>query len=395
MTDLAIRRIADDEALDVLYRHASYAFHPSPPLTDRENWMGVVRNRTDATYVGLFEDGKALAVVCSSPMTQNVRGVGYSMAGVWGVATAPAARRKGYSRMLLTRLLGEARDAGHTVSTLYPFRESFYERLGYVTFPVVRRYTFHPSALAPLLRRQLPGTASMRQLSEGLDEFDAYVVAHRSRIHGMATFDQPDPSAATRFPAWLVLAQVEGETVGLMTYRFVGEGPVGFNMIVGRFYYHTPAGRYLLLEWIARHVDQAEEVEIWLPPFEQPETWFPDLQVRIAAAPRAPMGRVLDVGALGGMEVGGPGRVAFRLRDPYCPAQEGCWVFSAQDGRLAVQLAPDAALELQVQALSALVYGTHDPADFSLRGWGTPDSVTQDAMRTLFPSRQPYLHLAF
>jgi hypothetical protein len=297
--------------------------------------------------------------------------------------------------MLLTRLLGESREAGRTLSALYPFRESFYERLGYVTFPVVRRYTFHPAALAPLLRRQLPGKARMCELSEGLDDFDAYVAAHRRRIHGMATRDQPDPAAAVRYPAWLVLAQVEGETVGVMTYRFAGEGPVGFKMIVGRFYYHTSAGRYLLLEWTARHVDQASEVEIWLPPYEQPETWFPDLQVAIAAAPRAPMGRVLDAGGLGGMAVGGPGRFTFRLADPYCPAQEGCWEFYAHHGRLVVRPAHEAELEMQVQALSALVYGTHDPADFGLRGWGEPDDFTQAVMRTLFPPKQPYMHALF
>jgi hypothetical protein len=65
VNDIAIRRIAGDEALDILYRHGSYAFHASPPLTDRESWMGLVRYRTDAMYFGLFEDDKPVSVVCS------------------------------------------------------------------------------------------------------------------------------------------------------------------------------------------------------------------------------------------------------------------------------------------------------------------------------------------
>jgi hypothetical protein len=50
---------------------------------------------------------------------------------------------------------------------------------------------------------------------------------------------------------------------------------------------------------------------------------------------------------------------------------------------------------MQVQALSAMVYGTHDPADFGLRGWGEPDDFTQAVMRTLFPPKQPYMHALF
>jgi len=38
---------------------------------------------------------------------------------------------------------------------LYPFRESFYERLGYVTFPQPRTARFSPQALLPLLKVKL------------------------------------------------------------------------------------------------------------------------------------------------------------------------------------------------------------------------------------------------
>lgn len=68
-------------------------------------------------------------------MSQQVRGKIFNMGGIWGVATRPEARRQGYCRRVLTELLTAVRDSGAVFTTLYPFRESFYERLGYTTFP--------------------------------------------------------------------------------------------------------------------------------------------------------------------------------------------------------------------------------------------------------------------
>jgi predicted acetyltransferase len=53
-------------------------------------------------------------------MTQNVRGALLGMSGVWGVSTHPSARRQGYSRQLMARLLEAMRDAGQALSGLYP-----------------------------------------------------------------------------------------------------------------------------------------------------------------------------------------------------------------------------------------------------------------------------------
>jgi hypothetical protein len=45
--------------------------------------------------------------------------------------------------------------------------------------------------------------------------------------------------------------------------------------------------------------------------------------------------------------------------------------------------------------LTALVYGTHDPDDFAIRGWGDPSPAVQAAMRGVFPPLVPHLHERF
>jgi hypothetical protein len=106
------------------------------------------------------------------------------------------------------------------------------------------------------------------------------------------------------------------------------------------------------------------------------------------------MGRVVDVAGIGGMETG-PGCFAARVSDPLCPWNTGVWQFEAVDGRLQVDRASQADCDLSIQALAALIYGTHDPGDFVFREWGNLSPALQTIMRAMFPPLVPYLHEYF
>jgi len=392
MIETTIRRLSMEETLEVLFPLTSYAFHASPPFGDREKWEAFVRERKGMATFAMYEDETAVSTVVGSPMTQQVRGELYDVSAVWGVTTHPAARRQGHCRRLMARLLAAGRDAEQPLSCLYPFRESFYERLGYVTFPMAFKATFDPATLSPLLKNDLGGEVKQVLIGDGYDIYRSYTKRLQRRTHGMALFVHGEKERAQRENrSWLALARVDGELVGLMLYQLKGDEVTQFTLRAHRFYYDTPRARYLLLQWIARHVDQASEAELWLAPSEQPETWLADMQVSTDSLTRAPMGRVADVTSIGGMETG-PGRFTARVSDPLCPWNEAVWHFETVDGRLQVGQASQADCELTVQALAALIYGTHDPADFVFRGWGAPSPDVQATMRTMFPPRLPYLH---
>lgn len=397
MPDIQIRCLEVDELIEAMYGLNAYALHASPPLTNREEWEGIVRPRQGVTYMASFENGVPASGAASTAMVQNVRGKLFDANGVWGVASAPASRRNGYCRQTIAALLASGRDDGQVFSTLYPFRESFYERLGYVTFPACLIARFTPAAVTPLLRRDLGGRVEQSLISGVYDRYRDYLARMRLHTHGMGFFVHADRASARRNRFWLAQAMVAGRTVGLMLYELKGDEPTMFCFRAIRFYYDTAQGRYLLLQWIARHVDQADRAELWLAPAERPETWLADLAVKTETEVRAPMGRVLDVARLGGMATG-PGRFTARLSDPLCPWNEGVWRFESANGEL--QTAPLAAegqpdCHLTVQGLTGLVYGTHDPEDFAFRGWGAPSLAVQATMRTMFPPLAPHLHERF
>jgi predicted acetyltransferase len=394
MTEITVRQISSDEALEIFYPGNAYSFAASPPLRDKEEWQGFIRSREGVTFFALYEDGKAVSTAAGSPLEQNVRGKIFPMAGIWAVVTHAGARRKGYSRDVMAHLLRSLRELDNPFTCLYPFRESFYERLGYATFPLPKVAKFSPHNLEPLLKEDLGGEIEMLLSTDHFESYLDFIRSMQVKVHGMSQMIHMDRAANKRFPTWLAFAIVDGVQAGMIAYRLSGDSPTQFKMEIFRFYYHSAQGKYLLLQWIARHSDQASEVSVTLPAFEQPETWLPDIQVKTESAVRAPMGRVLDVADIGGMHVNS-GIFTARVSDSLCPWNEGVWRFESMDGSLQVSRAKNAECEISIQALSALIYGTHDPADFPYRGWGNPSGQTQEMMRSMFPAAIPHLHEYF
>jgi len=388
------RQLQGEEMLETLYTLNSYSLHPSPPYQNKDEWIMIVRERKGMNCHAVFEDETPKSVAVSTPMMQNLRRKLYPVSGVWGVSTHPSARRKGYCRRTMAAVLSADREAGKAFSNLYPFRESFYERLGYVSFPLTKIAKITPASLAPLLKMETGGKIELKLIGDAYDTYREYLAEMRQEQHGMAFFDIGDRAAANRNTFWLALAKFDGNLEGMMLYRVLGEEVTKYNFVAYRFYYRTSRARYLMLNWIARHIDQADRAEIWLQADEYPESWLADIQVKVESAIRPAMSRVLDVEKIGGMNVG-KGSFSAQIIDPICPWNEGAWKFESSNGKLKVRKTSKAECQLTVQGLTALIAGVHDPQDFPLRSWGDPNPVLQSTMREMFPNMSPFMHENF
>jgi len=394
MSKVKIKPVFGDEMLEIAYWMSSYAFNPSPPFPNKEERFEIFKSRKGIDYFALFEDDAPAAVSASTPLTQNVRGSIFQMSGIYNVATHPAYRRKGYSRRVLSELLSTVRDKDWAFTCLYPFRESFYERLGYVTFPQPRIARFSLSTLQPLLKKNLAGQVDIVMISEGYEEYRKLLYEMQPRVHGMGLFEHGNEAGAKSNQSWIATARLNDVPIGMMLYALKGEEVTKFHFRAQRFYYKNSLGKYLLLEWVARHIDQANEAEIWLPPFELPETWLADMEVQTEPAWIPPLGRILDIEKIGGMQVR-EGSFTAQISDQICPWNQGIWHFNSTNGALEVSKGNRAQCELNINALSALVYGTHDSGDFALRGWGNPSEDLQETMRSMFPTMLQFLHEYF
>lgn len=389
-----IRTVDPEEFSTFTVNHYAFGATPSTPNPEeRQKWLRYVAKTTP---VAAFVNGKPVATATFPAMTQNVRGMVLPMTGVGGVASLPEGRRQGYVRQVMAFAFGLMREGGSPISTLYPFRESFYERIGYTGFPTPRYATVKPENLAPLVR--MPARVEIEQLpmAEGFERWRAFLERLQSMVHG---FSLKDVSDSVRLKddnaAWIALV-VEGDTVtGAMTFRITGYTG---ELRADTFYTTTSAARYGLLGWIGRHVDQVKTAHIKLGPQEFPELWFRDLAAQSSTVDEhawpAPMGRIISVDGLNGVETG-EATIALTLTDDLCPWNTGVWTLSGEGGRLAVSPGGTSQCTLTIQGFSALVYCGHDPADFVYRGWGDPDPDAQAALRTLFPPIFPVLHEQF
>ncbi|WP_033339977.1 GNAT family N-acetyltransferase [Catenuloplanes japonicus] len=392
---MEIRQISADEVGRILPIRA-YAFEATPLTPERtEEALRFMSFRMQNITLTAEEDGEVLASVAGIPMRQNVRGAVHPMLGVAGVVSNPIARRRGHVRTLMHELLRRGRDEGSPVSTLYPFRGTFYGRLGYVGLPADRIVTLRPTDLASLLPLDLPGEVRVRRVADAWDDLETLLDRGIVTRHGFAEFP-PYRRAQIRDENlyWLVTAHIDGQVVGALPYRITDYGG---ELIGDTLLCDGPIARALLLRFLATHADQVETVTLRVDPAERPELWSNDFAGTITSTvkvphPAPPMARVLDLPALAGLPTG-EARVALTVvDDPYIG---GDWTLDGAGGALSVTAGSPSDVRLTAAALSGLVYGVLGPQEIVARGLGVVPASTWDSLSTLFPRADAWVFLNF
>ena len=389
-----IRELDLEEAIQGLHFLSSYAFSPTPPLPEFDSYAERIRHRKGSRYFGAIADGQIQAVSCATtPLEQNLRGGLFPMGGIANVATHPSARRKGYARQMMNHIFNQFKEDGFATSCLYPFKEAFYQRLGYAPLPQSMRIIFSPQCLSPLLKMNLNVDFDLVSFSDGYLDFREFCQKKQKTTHGMALFSIAQEEAAKNHEAWLLFARQDGNTLGVMNYTLKDQ-ILNQTLLAYDFLFLDVVGRFALLNWIARHIDQAGKVILTLSPGQSGENYFTDIRPEYQGVFVPPMARVIDVMALNGLACS-KGDICIQLIDEQCPWNHGTWRLLGQDGRLQIIPADQSHCTLSIQGLSALIYGVTDPGEFSLRGWGDPDPNHQGVLRSLFPPALPYLHAMY
>jgi hypothetical protein len=390
-------RVVDPEEFITLTVN-TYAFGATPSKPDIEKRREGLKYATHTTALGVFEGTEALATCSLLSMTENIRGAVLGMGGLGGVASLPQGRRRGHVRNMLAYSFELMHERGMPVSALYPFRDSFYERLGYAQFPQNRFATIKPENLAPLLRESLPGEVTQQQIGACFDDWWAFQEQLRNERHGFSLMNR---SRALQLrdedKDWVTLVREEGVVTGAMTFRITGYTQ---DLVASSFQYTTQAARYQLLAWVARHVDQVKRAIIELGPAEYPETWYRDIYAESSTENAdwgwpSPMGRIISLEALDGLPTTGTGQVSFTLVDDHCPWNAGDWTLTGEGGTLRITRGGSPTFHLTIQGLSALLWTGEDPASFPFRHWGDPDSTASAILKALFPAAHPEINEKF
>ena len=135
---LEIREIEDLEELKILRQLEIAGFGSSEELAQNyyEMYAGVGFGRGTVWrhFCGWYQ-GQAVA---STSLLFHA-----GVAGLYGVATIPEARRRGIARAMVTHAIEQARQEGYHIAILSPteMSEGIYRRLGFREYTVIRHYT--------------------------------------------------------------------------------------------------------------------------------------------------------------------------------------------------------------------------------------------------------------
>ncbi|HEX2190031.1 MAG TPA: GNAT family N-acetyltransferase [Longimicrobiaceae bacterium] len=353
------------------------------------------RGGVEALWVGESE-GRLAAACQVLPFRQWIGGAAFPTMGLAMVSISPAHRRRGMAGRLVRTAFRHSLERGDLASALYPFRVTFYERLGYGLAGEVHQYQLPPeslpddpeervrvslaldgadrAAVRSLYDRWVPTQSGQMERSPG-----AWKALWESPLHAVALYRGP-----------------EGEPEGYATVRYRPDLPPAARFAeVEERAWLTPRAQRGIYAWLASLGDQHRQLvyrahpdegfgervtEPRLPPGGPPNwgIWFP-----AAALLVGPMFRLLDVpGALALRTAPADAELTLTLdvTDDDLPENAGRWRLRVEGGRMHAERAPGGAapgptLALPVRILSRIFVGAATPS----QAVGTGQAALDDA----------------
>lgn len=325
-------------------------------------------------------DARGIAAACQiHPLQQWVAGEPLPVTGVGTVAISPTHRQQRHGADLVRAALRAGRERGDIASSLYPFRVSFYRRLGYGLAGEAVQIQVPPKALPDSDERHrvelLETEEGRRSALQLYDQWIREQTGQLARTPGMWTrlFDAADHA--------LVGYRASGgglEGYALALYR-TDLPPRERYLEVDEIVWLTDAARRGLYGWLASLDDQWAHIVMRALPSQRIGDWLREPRLPRGSAPPwrlwAPaatvlsglMFRLLDVrAAFEGrrIEPGPTLALTIELRDADIDANDGSWRIALDAGRATVERAGgvDLTLRTDVSTLSRIYIGALAPS---------------------------------
>ncbi len=327
-------------------------------------------------------DGRLVGACRLLRYDQWIAGQSIPVMGLSAVAISPSARRTGLAADLVASGLRHARDRGDVASLLYPFRTSFYRRLGYGMAGEAMQYVVPTTALYDHPARHRVQVA----------------FADDDRAAAAAVYDRWAPTRTGQFvrPAWAwrqvwddgtrhaaIYRDEAGTPYGYLVFRYQRDATAGRSAVeVEEAAWLSAEARLGLYGWLSALADQWELIVYRAHPQERFEEYVREL--RLPALPNiqrwhywfpaavkmmGPMFRLIDLPAAWALRRVNPGeplKVALRLKDDVMAKGITELVLQMEDGRVEVRSGgrarPGLSIDTDVETLSRIYIGSLDLA---------------------------------
>lgn len=376
-----IFRAAREDELPAIAQLVSHSFVKHSAAKHLESLRDEPWGGSKTIWVG-EEAGRLIAACQLLPLRQWIGGESLPVMGLGTVTVAPTHRRRGLAGRLVTSGMLEARARGQLGSALYPFRVSFYERLGYGRAGEAHQYRVPPEVIPDAPERMNVA------LAEGdRDARDIRNVYERFARTQAGLLDRPD-AVWTRVlgqadRAAVIYRNDAGEAEGYAIVRYRADLPPEDRFLdVQERAWLTSRARRGLYAWLGtlgdqwrllvyrahvneRFGDRIEEPRI--PAGSEPgwNLWFPS-----AVLLRGPMFRLLDVaGAIRSRPTFGSDTltIGLEIQDEQIPENAGHWRLRLDEGRPTIERGEardaDVSMRVSIAILSRIFIGALTPSE--------------------------------
>ncbi|HBC41893.1 MAG TPA: hypothetical protein DCZ88_08355 [Pseudanabaena sp.] len=334
-------------------------------------------------------DGKIVAALQCFHFQQSVRGVIKSMGGIGGVWTYPEYRNRGCVKALMKSVFLEMRMQGICVSMLTPFKESFYESLGYTIANATNEITIPIASLSNYLKLpnqnnwscdRFPATEVRDILSNFLYE-NLHSHTIRPHSHGLAitnfTYDQWWHLHRQKL---CVVLKREHQPVALAIYGIDSSGNLSMSdrqIEISSIFWTDLTSRDRLFSFFASHRDQIHSLKMPVPLNANVHSWLNNAGKVQSSITEPWMVRIVDiVEALNGLPITCE-PFTFAISDPQCSWNESIFRVDSDRGSLAVKRhnsdVQNMAIDFRatITGISALIYGTYTISELVHKQWIT------------------------
>ena len=321
------------------------------------------------------ENGRTVASLQAHPLTQWISGNSLSVCGIGTVAMSPVHRRRRYAGELMTAALRAARERGDQASALYPFRVSFYQKLGYGQAGAALQYQIPPDMLPDSperLRVELLGDSAR---SEALVLYHRWAQTQTGQVERTERIWNHLCSAPDR-----LLVAYRASDGSLNGYALVTYHPMRPQryLEVDELVWLTSDARRGLYGWLASLSDQWEQIVLRALPSHGLGDWIREPRLPHSTAPHwglwapgatlmmGPMFRLLDLPNAWErrrIQEAQSLTVNLELTDQQITENDGSWRLRLENGRAAIDRSGSAELTLRtdVSTLSRLYIASLSP----------------------------------